>query len=303
MELCSLDPVIPNIENGVLFCCVGRTTEGAQVLGLSTSNASVVKVPRALAIKIDENTSWDDFTFMIQLIAEIKALVIINSTPLGSNTLVYGAGPRTAASLQRSGRSDISFVTFKSGSTVPIPHSHIFIERHASRREVQSKLPAKTRTLIHMGHGTETREFTSIKQALPTQTNVFAFTDLITRDVVPYELLAKALAFVGSNSSPEEAPCDQEGVITASTLVAAGMKEHGNAALVDWRGNQNIKLSQKPVDTSTLFSPNKTYILVGLTGQIGQSMCRWMVQCGARHIVVTSRYVTSCFDLAANYSP
>ncbi|KAJ5976965.1 nonribosomal peptide synthetase 14 [Penicillium viridicatum] len=289
VKLCSLDPVIPNIENGVLFCCVGRTTEGARVLGLSTSNASVVKVPRALAIEIDENTPRDDFTFMTQLIAEIKALVIINSTPLGSNTLVYGAAPRTAASLQRSGRSDISLVTFNSGSTVPIPQSHIFIERHASRREVQSKLPAKTRTLIHMGHGTETREFTSIKQALPTQATVFAFTDLSTRDVIPSELLAKAMAIVGSNSSPEEAPCDQGGVITASTLVAAGAKEHDNAALVDWRGNQSIKLSQRPVDTSTLFSSNKTYILVGLTGQIGQSMCRWMVQCGARHIVVTSR--------------
>ncbi|KAL2280264.1 hypothetical protein FJTKL_12713 [Diaporthe vaccinii] len=33
----------------------------------------------------------------------------------------------------------------------------------------------------------------------------------------------------------------------------------------------------------------KTYLLFGLSGQIGQSMCRWMFANGVRHLVVTSR--------------
>ncbi|RYP79847.1 hypothetical protein DL770_006493 [Monosporascus sp. CRB-9-2] len=45
----------------------------------------------------------------------------------------------------------------------------------------------------------------------------------------------------------------------------------------------------RPIDPSGLFSPSKTYILVGLSGHIGQSITRWMVKNGARHIVITSR--------------
>ncbi|RDL31043.1 Nonribosomal peptide synthetase 14 [Venustampulla echinocandica] len=45
----------------------------------------------------------------------------------------------------------------------------------------------------------------------------------------------------------------------------------------------------RPIDSSHLLSPNKTYVLIGLSGHIGQSICRWMVKSGARCIVVTSR--------------
>ncbi|KAF2642234.1 polyketide synthase [Massarina eburnea CBS 473.64] len=38
-----------------------------------------------------------------------------------------------------------------------------------------------------------------------------------------------------------------------------------------------------------LLQGDRTYILIGLTGQIGQSLCRWMVDNGARHIVTISR--------------
>ncbi|KAF7155349.1 hypothetical protein CNMCM5623_007420 [Aspergillus felis] len=45
----------------------------------------------------------------------------------------------------------------------------------------------------------------------------------------------------------------------------------------------------RPIDPSGLFSPNKTYVLIGLSGQMGQSIARWIVQSGGRHIVITSR--------------
>ncbi|GIC92267.1 putative PKS-like enzyme [Aspergillus udagawae] len=45
----------------------------------------------------------------------------------------------------------------------------------------------------------------------------------------------------------------------------------------------------RPIDPSGLFSPDKTYVLIGLSGQIGQSITRWIVGSGGRHIVITSR--------------
>ncbi|KAF2258901.1 hypothetical protein CC78DRAFT_621456 [Lojkania enalia] len=57
----------------------------------------------------------------------------------------------------------------------------------------------------------------------------------------------------------------------------------------------------QPPNSTRLFSDTKTYILFGMTGEIGQSLCRWMVASGARFIVMASRNpsldVAWCEDL------
>ncbi|KAH2023248.1 Nonribosomal peptide synthetase 14 [Aspergillus fumigatus] len=290
VELCSTEPVIPNIDNEDLFCFVGRTSEGARLVGLSTSNSSVVKVPREWTIPVDKHTSHDQGAFVLELRNEIQSLVIAKSIPPGSTTLIYEPDPHLAASLQRPGRPATSSVSFRARSTWSIPGSHILIDPHASRKDIQAKVPPKTRMLIHMEQGPETCEFLALRQALPPYATVVAFNDLAADDVNPRELLAEALSIIQGDSQSTKVPFDPSSVVKASALVAGGTREHANAAVVDWTGAQSITLSPRPVDTRNLFSPNKTYLLVGLTGHIGQSICRWMVQGGARHIVVTSRH-------------
>ena len=60
-------------------------------------------------------------------------------------------------------------------------------------------------------------------------------------------------------------------------------------AIVDWRtleiATRNVHSHQQP----GLFSPNKTYILFGLAGDVGDSICLWMVEHGARYIFTSSR--------------
>ncbi|KAJ5985395.1 hypothetical protein N7522_012591 [Penicillium canescens] len=289
VEFCSIDPVIPSIENDALFCCLGLTSEGARVLALSPSNASVVKVPRELTIQFDNYTSQDDGAFISELLTEIKSLAIARFIPPGCTPLIYEPDAHLAASLKRPGRPEISSIGFKPDLTGSMSDDHILIEPHASKKEIQAKLSPKTRMLIHMERETDNREFSALKNALPTHATVVAFSDLGAHDINPRGLLAEALTIVQGYSPSDKTLVDRSSVVKASALVAGGFREHVNAAVVDWTGAQNITVIQRPVDTQNLFSPNKTYILVGLTGHIGQSMCRWMVQSGARHIVVTSR--------------
>ncbi|RDL31028.1 Nonribosomal peptide synthetase 14 [Venustampulla echinocandica] len=292
VEYCSMDPVFPNIDDEDLFCCIGRTLEGTQVLALSASNASVVKVPSAWSIKLDRGTpqSGASLPFVIELLNEIKSRVIAKSIPPGFTTLIYEPDAHLAASLQKQGQQGISFVSHQAHTAYRVPDNHIFIEPHSSRKEVQAKLSPKTRMLIHMGRGTDTRKFSTLLNALPTHAVLVAFNDLAAHDINPHELLSDALISIQRNSSTSTTILfDGNSVIKASALVAGGAKEQSNAAVIDWTDDRIITLSQRPVDTRNLFSQAKTYLLVGLTGQIGQSMCRWMVENGARHIVVTSR--------------
>lgn len=59
--------------------------------------------------------------------------------------------------------------------------------------------------------------------------------------------------------------------------------------LVDWAATAKVVAQIQPADSIVRFKHDKTYWLVGLTGGLGLSLCRWMVDRGARYVVMTSR--------------
>lgn len=61
------------------------------------------------------------------------------------------------------------------------------------------------------------------------------------------------------------------------------------ATVIDWKADRRININIKPVLPSCSLRPDRTYILVGLTRDLGQSICRLFIKHGARHIVVASR--------------
>lgn len=63
-----------------------------------------------------------------------------------------------------------------------------------------------------------------------------------------------------------------------------------NLELLDWSTDEEtVAVQVLPVTSTLLFSARKTYWLIGLTGDLGQSLCVWMIENGARHIVLSSR--------------
>ncbi|KAJ5272650.1 Nonribosomal peptide synthetase [Penicillium angulare] len=60
-------------------------------------------------------------------------------------------------------------------------------------------------------------------------------------------------------------------------------------AVVDWTANSPVTVHVRPTVTDGLFSAHKTYILFGLSGDIGRSVADYMADHGARHIILTSR--------------
>ncbi|KAI1810342.1 hypothetical protein GGS20DRAFT_589634 [Poronia punctata] len=61
-------------------------------------------------------------------------------------------------------------------------------------------------------------------------------------------------------------------------------------SIVDWTSPRNIHAILRPIDETIVFSPDRTYLLAGLAGDLGQSLTTWMIDHGARYIVLTSRH-------------
>lgn len=60
-------------------------------------------------------------------------------------------------------------------------------------------------------------------------------------------------------------------------------------SIVRWPVDGQVEVGVRPLDNRSLFSKDKTYVLFGLSGQIGQSLCEWMVSNGAGCVCLTSR--------------
>ncbi|GKZ85679.1 putative Hybrid PKS-NRPS biosynthetic cluster [Aspergillus niger] len=61
-----------------------------------------------------------------------------------------------------------------------------------------------------------------------------------------------------------------------------------NGPVLDWRPI-TAAISFEPVDRHCMLRADRTYWLVGLSKSLGLSLCAWMIDHGARHVVISSR--------------
>lgn len=159
-----------------------------------------------------------------------------------------------------------------------------------------------------------------VKESIPPETSVFVnfeaengpgtrVTQAISNCLPPYCLLANAATFftnklyTRSGSDPfwlrdtlQEAwkhvlttslPLDLTESIRLGDIPGRIPTEE-SLTLVDWTV-PTVPVRLKPVSNDKLFRDDRTYLLLGLSGEVGQSICRWMARCGAGYIILASR--------------
>ena len=67
-------------------------------------------------------------------------------------------------------------------------------------------------------------------------------------------------------------------------------KETAVERVTEHTNDQNTAADAAVVEQKRIFASDKTYILFGMTGDVGISIARWMVENGARNVVLTSRH-------------
>ncbi|KAJ5646400.1 ketoacyl-synt-domain-containing protein [Penicillium lividum] len=77
---------------------------------------------------------------------------------------------------------------------------------------------------------------------------------------------------------------------SAAVIVSPGeIEDAAGMQIIDWHHPDPVSLDIASASSLVKLSAHKTYILIGLTGDLGQSICQWMVTRGARFLVLASR--------------
>ncbi|KAI0139914.1 hypothetical protein F4776DRAFT_677192 [Hypoxylon sp. NC0597] len=273
---------------GFFRLCTGVDVEtGDVVLALSSSNRSPANIPVHNCITLSEIPST---SILASVAANLVAEQILSLTPKGTTLLVNEADPAVQSALQTKANTKNVKTVFTTATFGGEKNNHsIFLHPHFPQHVIRSLVPKSTAVFVHFPRGSQSD---AVKDALanylPSGCLKISEEALLSHEVKSFSEpnLAQALkrawdsARTSSSSAVESISLEK-----VSEHTAAGEP----LAVLDWTANSSVTAKVQTVDSGTLFRDDKTYLFVGMAGELGQSLARWMIEHGARYVVLTSR--------------
>lgn len=268
----------------------GDIAPGKDVLAFSNINASIIDVPAAqvvpIYVKVDSPPR-----FIESVASTFVSTALFSKLRHGSTVLFLGPDKSLASAFQSTAEA-LGLKTF-SASTTPVPAGSktVYINPHSPERVIRKILPAKIDMVLDFAGQGEPSSIPTLqasKGCISTNVN-----DLFGRKVsrgisndpdrIHDELLKAhfvAASFVDRAEDPE---------VFSLSQISKSPEKRARLAVLDFTKDSQVAVQIAPVNAKELFRSDRTYLLVGCTGGLGQALCRWMVQNGAKYLALTTR--------------
>ena len=276
-------------EGCSVFVGLGRDlTTDAMYLALLPQNASLVTVPASwtqpLPVGFAPSLSID--TVLRHLVAQR----VVDLAALSGSTVVHGLDNLLASIIwdraHSSGKRVVVTTDRPNDTSLPAHIPQLYLHPHASKLMLRSSLPRDVKMLIDISIG---QRFLGKMKDVLSHDIVVHTCDVIFSDYAFSDCVDRSVQFLKDVSVQATADGNQAlSRVRPSELLQAA-SDRAPLTIIDWTGVEPLPTIVQPLDASGLFSNTKTYLLVGLTGELGQFLCRWMINNGAHHIVVSSR--------------
>ena len=256
-----------------------------------------VRVPS----KMDKNALA---TSLASVGAYVLGQSILAAAPSFGTVLVHEADKLLKKALDREATRKGVRVIFttaekKNNDTTATDHSppYVFIHPELPARLVQLLLPRDVSFLVDLS-SKSTADADFMTRAIPPYTTKATTADFLRMrpglsseaDVKQIGQMFKAAwqAVTNQRLASSSTLRDQ---ITLLPLqdIASFPVVRTKLSIIDWTASSSVQALVRPIDHGIIFRADGTYLLVGLTGDLGQSLCAWMVAHGARHVVLGSR--------------
>ncbi|KAL2864983.1 putative polyketide synthase [Aspergillus lucknowensis] len=290
----SILPALKAAPEASVFVSAGiKARTGETVVCLSTSHSSKI-VPECASGPID--IPADQLPGLLWAVA--SSLVVVNLfavLPRDSALLVHEPEPTLVPFLssQAAGKNIRVFFSTSNPESRDDP-AWITLHPFASKLDITTAMPSNLSHYLDLAVDEESTELGSrISQLIDDDCVRLHSSSLVSDKAVirtrDSSLLSERLAaavekaqHATSRSCPATVALSEvEKLRTSKGLVRT---------VVDWRADKEVSVQIRPTSGRGLFSKNKTYFLIGLAGQMGQSICEWMADNGAQHICLASRH-------------
>lgn len=271
------------------------------VVALIEGNGSVVDALPDGVVHLPDSRAQLGAGALLALAADLVAQTLVWETAPGANILIHNAPSIYAERIVQRARAKGIRVTFVSAHPRPSvaaiqEDSWIQLHDHETQLGLSKVLPRHVSAFYNLSVDQSPvgvaqslcKRF--IAQGCPTfqadhlaalEASVWTREATSTLKTMLEESVRTCLV---ESSRIEEVPATP-----AQELVTLQRRVH-YSTIVDWTADAVVSARVRPIDSGRLFSDNKTYLLIGLTGDLGRSICRWMLGHGAKHVALSSRH-------------
>lgn len=287
-----------NTPLGHKFLILGtESNSGSSYLALAPSPESILRVPPTCAIRC--STTHSSMPLLLALAAaHLVATAVLDRVFAGQTLIVHNTTSPIAHAIAAHANAkgvSVLFTTDKRGPDTP--SSWVTIPPHATFPALSGISPANI--ACFMGFGSQATPRSSSGSALlsslpqncrvETADTIYSFhgCDHVSSAPVLTRILESAVEYAEMHENHE-----QHAILARAVGLddlASGTLPTSKMTVIDWTSSGLLPVRVTRLDSGPLFQGDKTYWLAGLTGALGVSLCDWMIEHGARSLVLTSR--------------
>ncbi|KAF5861957.1 hypothetical protein ETB97_012280 [Aspergillus alliaceus] len=274
---------------GCLHVVLGETEAGKKVIALSEKNQSIICVPNSSAVNV-EVADDHETRFLLSVAAELLAATILND--ISGPALVHEPDTVLTSSLLELATQKGIALTVTSISSA---HNGVTLVHSSSPDRLLARIiPKNVRVYTELSESSTSSVVGSrFEKLLPVGCEVKRASSLfsskgfstgsVTIGALDEAVQRSLLSLSQTNY--------QTHVIPASAIASRKIEPRG-LQIIDWSVDAALPVTVTPADEKITFPGDRTYFLVGLTGELGLQLTKWMVSRGARYLALASRNPT-----------
>lgn len=284
---------------GFLHLVQGTVEEtGKSVLALADTNASIVRVSTNRVFAV--NTATADSPMLLQVTASLIAQCIVSGAAPGSAALILEPPTFCVEALLGTAKSKnvrlyLATTNQRDASSSSIP----WIQLHPQEMDfaLKKKLPANISVFYDLSPAEKVATDVSrirLDSHLPRSCLSFKLEHIVQDAAAPLlyndEHAATQLSLIREvvlEAAPKWAP--ESLILTPASQIESSEGQVAISTIIHWKACENVPARVRAIGSGKLFARDKTYLLLGLASSLGRSLARWMVVCGAQHVVLSSR--------------
>jgi hybrid polyketide synthase/nonribosomal peptide synthetase ACE1 len=284
---------VPNV--GFMHLALGRSLDSNdQVVALTTQNALEITPFAKLALSVPV-PAGREATLVSLLAYQLLANLLVSEATLGTTVVIHEAKESFASILgDITRRNGVNLVLTTTSTATLGPNGH-HVHSMAPDRKLRNIIPKDSSVFCDLSTDQPARAAGArLRAYLPSHCRVYDYSSIFADSSTcgPPQAQASYLQRLLEDCISRCPEVSQYGHSSPSVPLDVISKTHGGHQLdiVEWSiPAPGVNARVLPADSQVRFSMDKTYWLSGLSGGLGLLLCEWMINRGARYVVISSR--------------